>query len=101
MTLKPTLDEYKQIGEELSILCAHLSRLSCRLGNETGITKDPYKYAAEAARNLDKCKSAAEDLMFSHYPDLGREAVNIFYRPVYTSFEEPTEVNLKEGWQFK
>lgn len=78
--MKPTLKEYNELGKELSFLCARLSALACRIGQETGVSKEPYKHAAEAARSLDKCKSAAEDLMFYHYPGLPREAITIFYR---------------------
>lgn len=78
--MKPSLEEYEELGKELSFLCARLSSLSCYLGNITGVSKEPYKHAREAARSLDKCKSVTEDLMFSHYPGLPREAITIFYR---------------------
>jgi len=77
--VKPALEEYNELGKELSFLCARLSALACRIGQETGVSKEPYKHAAEAARRLDKCKSVTEDLMFYHYPGLPREATKIFY----------------------
>lgn len=97
--MKPSLEEYDALAEELAFLCARLNRLSCQLGNLTGVSKDPYKQAREAARHLDKCKSVTEDLMFSHYPDLPDSAKTIFYRKLNSS--EATEANLKPGWQFK
>jgi hypothetical protein len=78
--MKPTLEQYDEIGAELCFLCSRLSRLACRLGNETGVSKAPYKHISEAVRSLDKCKSVTEDLMFYHYPGLPREAITIFYR---------------------
>lgn len=96
--MKPTLEEYDELGAELCFLCSRLSRLSCQLGNITGVSKEPYKQAREAARHLDKCKSVTEDLMFSHYPDLPRDATKIFY---HKPEGEAEEVNIKSGWQFK
>ncbi|KKG13193.1 hypothetical protein DU34_05375 [Methanosarcina mazei] len=78
--MKPTLEEYDELGAELCFLCSRLSRLVCLIGQQVGVSKDSYKHAREAARSLDKCKSVTEDLMFYHYPGLPREAITIFYR---------------------
>lgn len=79
MTLKPSLEDYRELGAELSFLCDRLTKLSCKLGRETGTAKKPYKNAKEAIMALDKCKSEVEELMFSHYPELGREGIKVFY----------------------
>lgn len=79
MTLKLSLEDYREIGAELSFLCDRLTKLSCRLGRETGTTKKPYRLAREADQLLSKCKSEAEELMFLHYPELGREGIKVFY----------------------
>jgi|GEM_PF-1892000 len=77
--MKPSIEQYEDFGKELSFLCARLSALSCQIGQQIGVSKESYKHAREAARSLDKCKSVTEDLMFSQYPGLPREAINIFY----------------------
>lgn len=77
--MKPTLEEYEELGRELSFICFRLSKVACELGNKTGVSKKPYMLAREADRMLNKCKSEAEELMFLQYPELGREACKVFY----------------------
>lgn len=77
MTRKPTMQQYEELGKEMAFLCDRLTKLSCKLGQETGISKEPYKLAREASRALDKAKSEAEELMFLHYPEA---STGVFYR---------------------
>lgn len=79
MSLKPTLNEYEELAKEINFLCSRLTTLSCKIGQKTGVSKEPYKLASDASKKLDKCKSMMEDLMFNHYPGLPREATKIFY----------------------
>lgn len=79
MTLKPSLEEYEELGRELSFLCSRLTNLAVEIGNKTGVSKKPYRLAREADQILSKCKSEAEDLMFEHYPELGKEGIKVFY----------------------
>jgi hypothetical protein len=89
MTLRPSIKEYEEIGKEICFLCSKLSTFACKLGNDTGVSKEPYMHARDALRSLDRCKSTSEDLMFFHYPNLDREAVNVFYHKLENSQDEP------------
>lgn len=93
--MKPTLKEYEDLGIELSFLCSRLTQVACELGNKTGVSKKPYLLAREADQILSKCKSEAEELMFSHYPTLGKEGLKVFYGEIKVprdlqTVDEPT-----------
>ena len=79
--MRPTLEEYEDLGRELSSLCFKLSECAIKIAVLTGTSKAPYIEARKASRCLDKCKSEAEDIFLSQYPELGREACRVFYRP--------------------
>lgn len=78
--MKLSLEEYEELGQELSFLCARLQECSIRIAVLTGTSKAPYIEARNASLHLDRCKSEAENLMFSHYTELGREAIKVFYK---------------------
>lgn len=77
--MKPTLEEYEELGKEMAFLCSRLATLSVRIAQDTGVSKEPYKLALNASRSLDKCKSMLENSMFNHYLGLPRKATKIFY----------------------
>ncbi len=90
--LKPTLEEYKELGRELSFLCRRLHEASFKLAWMTGTSKKPYALSRKALRALDKCKSETEDLMFEHYPELENEWLKVFYG----TKELPSDLQYKE-----
>jgi hypothetical protein len=77
--LKPTLEEYKELGRELSFLCHRLQDASIKLAWMTGTSKEPYALSRKALQDLDKCRTEAERMMFSHYPELGYEWSTAFF----------------------
>lgn len=77
--LKPTPEEYKELGRELSFLCHRLQDVSIKLAWMTCTTKDPYKLSRKALRDLDQCRTAAENMMWKHYPQLGYEWSTAFF----------------------
>ncbi|KKG33305.1 hypothetical protein [Methanosarcina mazei] len=77
--LKPTLEEYKELGRELSYLCHRLQDTSLKLAWMTGSSKKPYALSRKALQDLDKCRTEAEHIMFSQYPELGNEWSTVFF----------------------
>jgi hypothetical protein len=77
--MKPTLEEYTELGIELSFLCSRMQSCSIRLAELTGTSKAPYMEVRKASSHLDRCKSEAEELLFEHYPKLEKEGLKIFY----------------------
>lgn len=47
MILKPSIEEYIELGKELCFLCARIESLSCRIGQELGVSKSQYKHIRE------------------------------------------------------
>lgn len=70
MTLKPTLDEYKEIFSKLNFLRCRLNKIACTLALKTGNSKEPFILTNKAERNVYYCIIATESLMSSHYPNI-------------------------------
>lgn len=92
---KPTLEEYKELGAELSFLCNRLTSASIRVAELTGVSKDPYKHIKIADKRLSKCKSDLEDQLFRDYPELGREGIKIFYGEIKLPFDLQYKIQEK------
>lgn len=90
--LKPTTEEYKELGRELSFLCHRLNDVSLRLAWMMGMSKKPYALSRKALRDLDQCRTAAEHMMWEHYPELGYEWSTAFFG----TNELPKDLEYKE-----
>ncbi len=76
---KPTIEEYKEFGIECRELHNRLTELYVNVAGKTGKTKKPAIELKESLKILDKSISDLEELMFSHYPNLGDDGLKIFY----------------------
>lgn len=69
--MKVSLQQYEEIGAELSFLRSRLSTLSCEIGCKLEVSKPAYKHIRESLKQLDKQKSGAEEALFRDHPELG------------------------------
>lgn len=74
-----TLDEYHEVGTEMSFLHNRLTHLYVKIANGNGKTKESAQLLSSSLKNFDKARSKLEDLMFETYGDQLGSNTQVFY----------------------
>lgn len=72
-----TIDEYKKAGAKMRLFKNVGAKLAVDISKV--ISASDYKILESALHRIDEVCSRAEDNMFSDFPGLGSEYVNVFY----------------------
>ncbi|WP_292379350.1 hypothetical protein [Methanosarcina sp. UBA289] len=74
-----TLEEFKEVGTEMSFLANRMTHLYVKITNGNGKERDAAKLLKSALKSFGSARSKLEDQMFEKFGDQPGSDINTFY----------------------